>query len=552
LEHKWNIITIETEDLKNNKMTDSVSIFYNRLPSVVQQPLLPFAISIDTMYSSAFNLSDPEKIDSPKVIVIHSPPDVKFSDDLRKFTWSPVQEHTGNDSLVVQIFDGNQNSEKFVWPYNVYNPASSNASIQLSDKQDIPEFLRVGQDSLDLTIKFGKASGTPPYSSHLQIKKSSGIFDYYSNDTRLKWIPTAEDTGICRLRILVTDELRHSDTVFAQVYVVRQNNDPAYLVLKDFTNALFIDSNHLFLGMSDSPSVLNFEIVDADHPITETYGVSITMNGSTTQFTPAEKYFHFTVTPKLFNNDSVIVTLMDKTRSIPDSMSFIVINPVDSPISIPGLERWFIPENYVSSFRITAWKDYFNSENDLAPNDNISINNNGLNGHQTIKLISSYLTDLNTENWMSGPFSIFILAKYDSLPNSNQALISNFNSEFASAFSIGLSATGQAIAYTGSYQFSNTVKTSLMTVANGWYIYSFISNGITDAQTISVKVGVNRAFEEITVSNVPDESSISIGSNNRTIKWSGELAEIIQYNRKLSSSECTRVIGYLMKKYGIQ
>jgi hypothetical protein len=483
---------------------------------------------------------------------VHSPPDVKFSDDLSQFTWSPVLEHIGDDSIVVRIFDGNQNSDKFVWPYRVYNPASSKTSIQLSDKQDIPEFLRAGQDSLDLIIKFGEASGTPPYNSHLQIRKNSGLFEYSSKDTKLKWVPTTEDTGICQLRILVTDELRHSDTTFAQVLVVRQNNDPANLILKNFTNALFVDSNHLFLGMSDSQSVLNFEIRDEDHPITESYSVSVTMNGSTTQFTPAEKYFHFSVTPKTFTNDSVTVTLMDKTRIIPDSMSFIIINPVDSPISLPGLERWFIPENYISTFRITAWKDYFDSENDLAPNDNISINKSGLNGHQTIKLNSSYLTDLNTENWMSGPFSIFILAKYDSLPNSNQALISNFNSEFASAFSIGLSATGQAIAYTGSYQYPNTVKTSLMTIANSWYIYSFISTGISEAQTLSVKVGINRAFDEISINNVPDESSISIGSNNRSTKWSGELAEIVQYNRKLSSAECTRVIGYLMKKYGIQ
>jgi hypothetical protein len=550
IKHEWESINIKITDIRNNTISDSVRICYNKLPSAMPSKL-PYAIEINTEYSEELHLLDPD-FDTLTVVPLHLPPDLVFSDDNRQFSWVPRIENAGKDSLVFQIYDQFQTSEPFTWRYNVFDPSITNTSINLASDQNIPKFLRAVQDSLVLSVTLGEPSGTPPYKYRIQLLTPGGILDSTSADGKITWTPAEEDTGECQIRLYVEDELEHSDTVISHVQIVPPNCDTAELVLENEAGAELIDSISLFLNVPDSSSVLTFKIRDDDHPLTEKYDVAIIMNGSTTTFTPAEKLFQVSILPPSFNNDTVIVTLKDNTRQQPDSMLFLIINPIANPNLISGLQRWYIPENFSTNFFSITWKDFFSADNDLSASEDVSAIKNSLNSHPTVKFNSSYLTDVDCGNWMATPFSIFMLAKYDSLPGSNQALISNFSQSTLSTFSFGLSSKGQVVAFNGPYMASPTVKTSLSTSGYIWYIYSFTSSGPDENQSMTVNIGVDREFEKITIVNLPDEAGMSIGTHNRTNKWAGDMAEILQYNRELSPIECKRVIGYLMKKYGLR
>jgi hypothetical protein len=550
IKHEWESIFLEISDFQGNVTHDTIRVCYNRLPEA-KPTELPYGIEINKLHTEEISLFDPDN-DSMRVIPLKLPPNLEFSNDFTRFSWLPSPEHIGPDTLIFQIYDRFQTSRQYIWPFKIFDPSSVNLSVSLADNQNIPEFLKALQDTLNISATLGVPSGTPPYTYRIQILKNSGLLDSSSNDGTFTWTPDTADVGDCQIRLYVEDGLKHSDTVISQVHIVPPNSDPAELNLTDMTGAIAIDSNSLFLNEPDSPALLTFEILDNDHPLTEKYDATVIMDGLVTKFTPAEKLLHFSIIPASFYNDSVLITLKDNTRQYPCSLQYAIINPVSEPTLIPGLQRWFKPENLSSTFFSITWKDHFSTASDLSTNDGVSSNKSGLNSNTTVKLNGSYLTNIDGGNWLATPFSIFIPAKYDTLQGSNQALISNFNQNTISSLSLGPSSTGQVIAFINTFMTTTTVKTSLNTVKNVWYIYSFCSNGITADNSLDIQIGLNRNFENITLTSVPNEMNMSIGSHNRnTNKWSGEVADVLHYNRVLSPAESKRVIGYLMKKYGL-
>ncbi|MBN1604570.1 MAG: hypothetical protein JW915_23375 [Chitinispirillaceae bacterium] len=551
IRHEWESVFLEISDFQGNTTFDTIRVCYNRLP-IAKPSELPYGIEINKVYTEEISLFDPDN-DTMRVIPVKIPPDLVFSDNNTQFSWLPNSEHIGADTLIFQIYDRFQTSEQYIWPFMIFDPSLVNLSVSLADSQNIPEFLKALQDTLHISTTLGVPSGTPPYTYRIQILKKSGFLDSSSDDGIFAWTPDTADVGECQIRLYVEDGLKHSDTLISDLLIVYPNSDEAQLNLKSMSGATWIDSGNLFLTEPDSTGLLTFEIVDKDHPVTENYDVTVTIDGVTTKFSPAEKLFQFSIVPPSFNIDSVLFTLKDNTRLHPCSLQYIIINPVSDPTLISGLEHWYKPENLTSTFFSITWKDQLSTNNNFTANDGVSSIMNGLNNNTTVKLSSSYLTNPEGGNWMADPFTIFILAKYDSLLSSSQTLIANFNPNMYSSFSLGLSAAGEVIAFTNSTMFSNTAKTSLRTDKNTWYIYSFRSSGIEQNNSITVTAGINRSFENVTIMNVPDEFSMSIGSHNRTTnKWSGELADILHYNRSLSSAECRSVIGYLMDRYGLR
>lgn len=550
IKHEWESIFLEISDFQGNTTPHTIRVCYNRLPTA-KPTELPYGIEINKLYTEEISLFDPDN-DTMRVIPVKLPPNLDFSDDYTQFSWLPSSEQIGPDTLIFQIYDRFQTSRQYIWPFMIFDPSSVNLSVSLADNQNIPEFLKALQDTLNISATLGEPSGTPPYTYRIQILKKSGLLDSSSDNGTFTWTPDTADVGECQVRLYVEDGLKHSDTIITQILIVPPNNDPAKLNLTSMTGAIGIDSNSLFLTESDSPTLLTFEILDNDHPVTEKYDATVIMNGLITKFTPAEKVLQFSIIPASFYNDSVLITLKDNTRQHPCSLQYTIINPVSEPTLIPGLQRWFKPENLSSTFFSNTWKDHFSTANNMTANDGVSSNKNSLNGNTTVRFDASYLTNIDGGNWLATPFSIFILAKYDTLQGSAQALLSNFNQNTISSLSLGLSSTGQIVAFVNTFMNTTTVKTSLNTVKNVWYIYSFCSNGITAQNSLDIQIGLDRSFENISVKNIPDEMNMSIGSHNRNnSKWSGEIADILHYNRVLSPADSKRVIGYLMKKYGL-
>jgi hypothetical protein len=551
--HSRKVLIINTSDVMGNQTSDSITIYYNRPPTVLRNPLT-YAIRTDTTYKEQLLLSDPD-YDSITVNLKKYPADMIFSENKREFAWTPKIAHTGPDTLSFYLFDGYKASKLFIFDYNVYDPSSANASIRISKQQNIPSFLIANKDTLRLKTQLGVPSGIPPYSYQTRILTRTKTFEYFPKEGLTIWAPSLNDTGNCQIRLIVTDVLKHSDTLNTPFTVIPPNTDTADLILKSIVNGTISDSNKMTINLNDSTGFLNFEIRDTDHPFTEKYHITTRVNNSTTAFTPSEKHFQVTVNASQLSNDTVIVTLKDSTRIKPDTIKLMIINIIESPTLLSGLERWFLPEKLISISNTDTWKDSFSTVNDLSGNGAISSIKNGLNGNPTIRLSSAYLSNTQGGNWMKDQFSIYIVARYDSLPsNSNQALISNFSQSFQSPYSLGLSSSGEVSAfYFGFPMMVTTIKSTLLTQKNSWYVYSFISSGSTDNKSITISLGLNTSFSEITTGDIPNRSSITIGSiTGPGNKWSGEIAEIIQYNRNLSPRENIKVIGYLMRKYNLK
>lgn len=555
--HEWKTVKIALVDKKENRAADSLQIKHNIIPSI-KIDSLPYAIATDTTYYRQLYLFDPDN-DTLSVIISHQPADMIFSDNFKEFTWKAKSTHTGPDSLVAVVYDGIQQSQKHKWYYNVYDPSLSNASIHIAEQKNIPAFLIAHHDTLNLNIQIGEPAGIPPYRFRTRISKNSGALEYASDDGKINWIPQLEDTGTCQIRVVVKDALQHSDTLITQFIVIPPNTDTADLLLKGVINAKIIDSTTMTLNLNDSICFLNFEIRDNDHPLTEKYHVTSTINNSTTSFTQLDKQFQVIVNGSILIDDTVIVTLKDSTRLKPDTLRFTIVNIIENPNLIGGLARWYLPKNLISNFYNTTWKDYTNSTNDLYGYGDISSQSNSLNGLPVIALSSAYFSNMQGGNWMANQFSIYVVASYDELPpGANQALVSNFGTSYpnSSAYALGVSSGGEVVAFTtgSGPAAATTVKTGLSTKKQNWYVYSFTSKGrIGTSSSMSINTGLNQNFSEITTSDFPDKSNIAIGTNIAPgNKWAGKIAEIIQYDRNLSPLESKKVIGYLMNKYGLK
>ncbi len=554
IKHAWNPVIVILEDANGNSVSDTVQIMYNRLPTVSVTDI-GYAIKTDTIYESQILPQDSDN-DSLQIIPVRKPLDIIFSEDNQRFTWKPTRQHTGFDTLAIIIYDKNEYSEKFTYAFNVYDPTAANASIRIAKQQNVPSFLIANRDTLILQTQMGEPSGIPPYTYQSRILTRTKTFEYFSKDGLTIWPPSLNDTGTCQIRLIVTDILRHSDTLTTQFTVIPPNVDSADLILKSIINATITDSTSMKLDVNDSNCFLNFEIRDTDHPLTEKYYITTAVNNSMTSFTQSEKQFQVTVNASILNNDTVTVTLKDSTRQYPDTLRFIIESVVENPQLISGLARWYLPDNLISIFFTNTWKDYFSSSNDLYGNGTISSVQNRLNGYPVIRLSSAYFSNTQGGNWMDSQFSIYIVARYDSIPgNSNQALISNFTPTNPNTYSFGLSQSGEVVAFTssGGPGSNATVKTALYTQKQNWYVFSFTSIGPNLNQSITINTGLNYSFSKITTTDTPNRSSMTIGTNNTPVnRWTGEIAEIIQYNRDLSTMESKKVISYLMKKYGLK
>ncbi|HEX2957361.1 MAG TPA: hypothetical protein VHO70_11045 [Chitinispirillaceae bacterium] len=552
--HAWKTIVVNITDEKSNIVSDTVQIMYNRYPSVTP-PKLPFAIKTDTTYSGQLFPLDLDN-DSLRIYILKNPANMVFSENYRQFTWTPDKSHTGYDTLSFFVFDGYEYSETYHFVYNVYDPLSTSASIKISDKQSIPSFLIAGKDTLRLKIQLGEPSGVPPYRFQTRILKSSGSLDFFSDDGSASWAPSPGDTGTCQLRIYVVDELMRSDTFITQFPVIPPNTDSADLVLKSIVNAKIIDSTSMVLNIDDSTCLLNFEIRDTDHPFTEKYHVTSTINNSTTSFNPSEKQFQLKVNGSMLKNDTVIITLKDSTRQNPDTLRFLVVSIIESPKLLSGLSRWYLPETFSYDFFSITWRDSSSSADNLTAYGDVYPVQNGLPGYSTVRFSSAYLSNAPKGNWMEDQFSIYIVARYDTLPsaNTNQALISNYSVSTNNSYSLGLSPSGEIVAfYTEPRVPVVTTKSALFAQKYSWYVYSFTSEGSPANQPLTVTAGLNTTFTNITTTDKPNRSSTAIGINNTPgNKWAGEIAEIVHYNRNLTFMENRKVIEYLMRKYNLQ
>jgi len=88
-----------------------------------------------------------------------------------------------------------------------------------------------------------------------------------------------------------------------------------------------------------------------------------------------------------------------------------------------------------------------------------------------------------------------------------------------------------------------------------WHIVNYSTTGISN-QSIDVKVGLDSQTD--TLINIPSysESYLSLGNcltgnSTMTFPWYGDFAEVIVFNRILTSVERASLELYLKNKYGL-
>lgn len=219
------------------------------------------------------------------------------------------------------------------------------------------------------------------------------------------------------------------------------------------------------------------------------------------------------------------------------------------PRTISGLNLWVDGDDpngdgiKPASGNLASWRDK-SSANRVLLTNGTTWSNTGLNGRGTFVFPFSGRSGSATIIWDPGSGTnenwreVFVIAVYDSLSNTF-----GFNGLFSSAQSVGTGAgqgimglTDQSNWYSINYP---NIFPNGATISSGTNAFAYIKNPFLLYLTAGADIGVR---------------GVGIGNerNNGGRSWCGRIAEVISYNRALTTTERQTIEGYLAWKWGAQ
>ncbi len=566
---KANNVFVSVVDESENRADDTIKIVYNRKPEIANSLSLPYVIEIGKTYIDTIKTFDADG--DPVKIIENSIPAGMEIDDNGCITWVPDKAHIGKDSLKIQLWDESQWTEQIVWPFIVVDPAILEPEVEFSEI-DFPSYLEAGKDTLKLKLGVIEGTGQAPfrYSARIIGSDTNLLSDTLLNE--VVWAPQPQDTGMIHVRLNVTDDLLDTDTLYRGIQVVPENKHQCEL--KKSLPAEYALGDTLDMRSASEPVLVNFEIMDQDHPLTERYTVRMEFDGKFTEFEVDSMKFDLKVSPSLVRaSDTIRVSVVDNTmRPYPEKAASLNIpvlflyetNPVDTLIQATfdssSIQTGFFEDGVRMWSNSSGDIDLIPWENDLSLTGSPLLLKSALNGYDVVRF--NFGAFLHCERdyageWIENPFTIFVVAAPNLPSEEFMTLLSSTESSGGGA-ALGLTPDGKMSVIDDKNDIYNNdpVASSSLQAQNGkWHVFSYRSEGITNHDWL-VDMKMNGIQEEgILLESVSGRSYLYVGSgsgNGGKHHWRGDIAEIIHYEGQLSDSDWADVERYLMHKYKLQ
>jgi len=569
LKHKLNNLFISVIDIKGNYKLDTLLLIKNSSPTYTMNKTIPYVVYLGQKYTDTIKWYDADN-DAITFTVSGQPESMNIDND-GVITWIPAVADT-TDELSFQIKDGFK-AVKGYYPFAIMDPAKMAPVITISDSIKIPLFLEAEKDSLDFIIKTIESTGKRPFNYTARILNRNIPLLEISRDSSVHWKPIARDTGIIELQIIAEDSLRFSDTLYRSITILRPNNDKARLQWS--TDATMLQGNSILMSNLADTEIVTFKINDTDAPQTEKHILTITLNAQKSTFEIGSDTFSVKLFPSSFKlTDTLSVIISDNTKT-----SDTVIIPIvygQPPNYYPGLYSWFTQNGYSYyanlSSQIESWDgsgSYPFSFKSFFSSVVIHTKVNAINSYSSINFNSKYdyLANASEGTLFKDSLTVYVVARYDSTTIGSEYLTLLSSCENGSGSfggTAGSAYTGFGIARDGSLavyskpSFQNVIsnkRSTLTMLQKQWHIVNYSTTGISN-QSIDVKVGLDSQTD--TLINIPaySESYLSLGNcltgnSTMTFPWYGDFAEVIVFNRILTSVERASLELYLKNKYGL-
>jgi len=218
------------EDSAGNKVCDTVSICYNRIPEILAVSM-PATMNVDSEYVVTVHAADP---DSDVIISTLTLKGTMVDTVLTLINgsvrWTPALKDTGALRLLLHVSD----------PFFEAADTAQTVQVLLNKEQvppvsfktgasDFPDSLIVGGKPLSILLKVDTLTGTPPLRYTVYLKNPSRKI-YDGTNPAITWAPTRADAGVQTLQVIVYDKDGFTDTINALVTVVAQAAATVWIV----------------------------------------------------------------------------------------------------------------------------------------------------------------------------------------------------------------------------------------------------------------------------------------------------------------------------------
>jgi hypothetical protein len=279
LEHGVELsLAIEARDSIGYRADTVLTVVQNRSPRIIPHETVPVLLASGTVYRDTLEAVDQDG-DPLWFNLAGGPAGLAVSEE-GVVVWQPSAGQTGSYLVQVSVEDG-RSAAGYEWTVRVVDSAALRNAVRFATgKQAIPSWLLAGRDSLMIDLYLVDGSGAPPFTFSAVRERAGAVIDMPMNGETLLWKPSAADTGVHRISVMVQDDLRHRDTLFFPLTVVPANR-PFTLELN--TDLPLTDSGVVDLSTRIQPESLTVRIDDPDPLIAERFSVQVTYAGVRTQ-----------------------------------------------------------------------------------------------------------------------------------------------------------------------------------------------------------------------------------------------------------------------------
>lgn len=260
---------------KNNSVSENVAVFYNRRPVIITGPQFPCPVIAGKTYATKIAFEDGDANDTAifKLRMDDTSDNSMHLDNNGNLTWIPVVNvPKTRKKFSIRIFDGYEYIDS-TFEATVADTGQVFENVKFGKVlEQFPGFLEVNKDTMRINLLPEK--GTPVYTYQVDIQGTGRSLPVVNNT--LSWCPSTSDLGIVRMRIVATDYLFKTDTLYPVITVV-QKNRPLTLRCEKITDTLVTGAFNL--RDTSKTILLRFSIDDPDQDIAEKFSAYVTQGG---------------------------------------------------------------------------------------------------------------------------------------------------------------------------------------------------------------------------------------------------------------------------------
>lgn len=353
-------------DSEGNRRMYPFLVQKNRLPSLPPNWSWPPRFFAGTAYSIPFEVVDEE--DNVVVSLEDEPAGMIVEPDsgLNRWVirWTVMSDDTGSYLVTVNLADSLQTAP-VQWAFRVLR--DSTLLVRFENVADeIPRFLEVGRDTLDMQLQVAPGTGTPPFDWLSELTDRYQVLLDTSGSMRtcrLQWAPGAVDTGETHLAVSVADSYGDRDFLYRDITIVPRNADSCSLEWEVPTGTDTTGYGEIDMRAPAAPVPVTVRIIDSDHPYTESYVRTISSTGLMTTDTLDSAGTIVVVLDTVSDaiHDTLVVTVSDRTGAeavvrVPVVYAFAMPAPSPSwtwPSRFVGGATYDIPFDVVADHAVT-------------------------------------------------------------------------------------------------------------------------------------------------------------------------------------------------------